>query len=345
MLRFTIHDVAAAAGVSATTVSRHLGGQSVRSAERIQAAIEELDFRPRPAAQSLKSGATGSVAVIVPDITNPYFAAVVKGVELISRQDDYHIFLYNTEEDGDREAAILADLRGRVDGVILTPADESLEAQARLLSTGIPIVLLDREVGAGGEFDSVLIDNDGGAGQAADYLLGLGHIRIGLISGPAATTPGHARYRGFMSRMDAHDVELPASHIQISDFREDGGYQATLRLLSLESPPTAIFVTNNLMCVGVLRALHDMRVSVPDEISVVGFDDLQLAELLSPPLTVIGRPMEEQGTLAIRLLLNRLAGRSVKPRTIVLDTRLIIRESCTAPSTNRPSQSPSKAGV
>lgn len=317
----------------------------MRAADRVKRAIEQLAFRPQPAARSLKSGATGSVAVIVPDITDPYFAAVVKGVELISRQDDYHIFLYNTEEDGNREAAILADLRGRVDGVILTPADESPAAQARLMSTEIPIVLLDREVGPGGAFDSVLIDNEGGAGQAADYLLGLGHTRIGVISGPPETTPGRTRYRGFMSRLEAEGVELPASHVQISDFREDGGYQSTLRLLALASPPSAIFVTNNLMCVGVLRALHDMRVSVPDEVSVVGFDDLQLAELLSPPLTVIGRPMEEQGTLAIRLLLNRLAGRSVKPRTIVLDTRLVIRESCAAPATTRSSQTPQKSGV
>ena len=293
----------------------------------------------------MKSGATGSIAVIVPDITDPYFAAVVKGVDSISRQDSWHIFLYNTEEDGEREAAILAALRGRVDGVILTPADESREAQGRLLSTQIPIVLLDRQVGAGGEFDSVLIDNEGGAAQAAEYLLGLGHRRIGVISGPPATTPGRTRYAGFMSKLEAAGVKLPASHIQISDFREDGGYQSTLRLLALASPPSAIFVSNNLMCVGVLRALHDMRVSVPSEVSVVGFDDLQLAELLSPPLTVIGRPMEEQGTLAIRLLLNRLAGRSVKPRTIVLDTRLVIRESCAVPMAIRASQPTSKGSV
>jgi LacI family transcriptional regulator len=345
MTSSTIHDVAAAAGVSAATVSRYLAGQPVRRGEQIRVAIERLDFRPRPAAQSLKSGTTGSIAVIVPDISDPYFAAVVKGVESISRQDSWHIFLYNTEEDGEREAAILRELRGRVDGVILTPADESLEAQQRLLSTKIPIVLLDREINAGDEFDKVLIDNEGGAAQAAEYLLGLGHRRIGVISGPLATTPGRTRYAGFMSKLESAAVELPASHIQISDFREDGGYQSTLRLLALELPPSAIFVSNNLMCAGVLRALHDMRVSVPSEVSVIGFDDLHLAELLSPPLTVIGRPTEEQGRLAIRLLLNRLAGRSVKPRTIVLDTRLVIRESCAIPTALRTSHTASKVSV
>lgn len=328
----TIHDVANAAGVSVATVSRHLQGTNVRAADQIRLAIEELGFRPQHAARSLKSGVTRSVAVVVPDITDPYFAAVVKGVETISRLDGYNIFLYNTEEDGRREAAILADLHGRVDGVILTPADESPEAEARLMATGMPIVLLDREFGTSGRFDSVVIDNEGGAAQAARYLLELGHTEIALVSGPLATTPGRTRHDGFLAVLSAAGIELPASHVVLSDFREEGGYQAALRMLALQSPPTAIFATNNLMCVGVLHALHDMRVSLPTEISVLGFDDLHLAELLNPPLTVISRPMEEQGTLAMRLLLNLLGGGSTRPRRIELDTRLVIRESCAAPA-------------
>lgn len=338
----TIHDVASAAGVSAATVSRFLQGQHVRTAERIAEAIRELNFKPTPAARSLKSGSTGSIAVIVPDITDPYFAAVVKGVESISRQDDYHISLYNTEEDGDREAAILADLRGRVDGVILTPADESQDAAARVSAMGIPTVLLDREIGDGALLDSVLIDNVEGARQAASYLLSLGHTDIGLISGPLDTTPGRTRHEGFLSVLEKAGVNPAPAHIQVSNFREDGGYQTALRLLALETPPTAMFVANNLMCVGVLRALHDMRVEVPGEVSVVGFDDLHLAELLSPPLTVVARPMEEQGALAIRLLLNRLNGGSAKRRGIVLDTRLIIRESCAPPTRNRLVKNPTQ---
>jgi len=338
----TIHDVASLAGVSPATVSRHLQGQHVRAAERIAEVITKLSFRPTPAARSLKSGSTGSIAVVVPDITDPYFAAAVKGIESISRQENYHIFLYNTEEDGSREAAILADLRGRVDGVILTPADESQAAAARLLSTGIPTVLLDREIGDGSLLDSVLIDNVEGARQAASYLCGLGHVDIGVISGPLDTTPGRTRHEGFMAVLEKEGVELALSHIQISNFREEGGYQSALRLLALESPPTAIFVANNLMCVGVLRALHDMRVEVPGEVSVVGFDDLRLAELLSPPLTVVARATEEQGALAIRLLLNRLNGGSAKCRRIVLDTRLMIRESCAPPTRNRQVKNPEK---
>ena len=328
----TIHDVADAAGVSAATVSRHLQGAKVRAVDRIQEAIDDLDFRPQPAARSLKSGVTHSIAVVVPDITNPYFAAVVKGVESISRQGSYNIFLYNTEDDGEREADILADLRGRVDGVILTPADESPDAEERLAATGIPIVLLDREYGASQRFDSVVVDNAGGAAHAAHHLADLGHTDIGLISGPLETTPGRNRHDGFVDALQEHGIELNPNHVQIADFREEGGYQATLRILAVQRPPTALFVTNNLMCTGALHALHDMRVSVPAELSLIGFDDLELAALLDPPLTVIGRPMEEQGALAMRLLSNRLSGGSERPRRIVLDTQPVIRESCAAPA-------------
>lgn len=328
----TIHDVAFTAGVSPATVSRYLQGQRVRSAPAVREAIADLGFRPSAAARSLKSGLTRSIAVVVPDVTNPYFAAVVKGVESVSRRDAYTIFLYNTEESSEREAAILADLGRRVDGMILAPADESTEAQERLRAADLPIVLLDREVGRDGEFDSVLVDSDAGARQAAEYLLSLGHERIGLISGPLETTPGRARHEGFLAVLQAAEIDLPDALVQVADFREDGGYQATMRLLALESPPTAIFAANNLMSVGALHALHDMRVRIPEEVSILGFDDLQLAELLSPPLTVVDRPMEEQGVLAMRLLLNRLDGRSETPRRIVLDTNLVIRESCAAPT-------------
>ena len=324
----TIHDIARAAGVSVATVSRHLQGANVRAAGPIQKAIDAAQFRPSAAARSLKSGVTQSVAVVVPDIIDPYFAAVVKGVESIARQDGYSIFLHNTEEDGALETAILDDLSGRVDGVILTPADESHAAEERLAATGIPVVLLDRDFSKTDRFDSVGIDNEGGAGQAARYLIDLGHTVVGVISGPLDTTPGRTRHDGFLAVFAAAGIKLDDAHVQISDFREEGGYQTALRMLALKSPPSAIFVTNNLMCCGVLHALHDLRVNVPGEISVLGFDDLHLAQLLNPPLTVIDRPMHEQGALAMRLLANRLSGGSVRPRRVVLDTRLLIRESC-----------------
>ncbi|MEV4619106.1 LacI family DNA-binding transcriptional regulator [Asanoa sp. NPDC049573] len=322
------------AGVSVTTVSRFLAGQPVRAADTIRTAVADLAYRPSPVARSLRSGRTRSIAVVVPDVTNPFFAAVVKGAEAVARQDEYHLFLSNTDENVDREAAVLADLVGRVDGVILAPTVESDEAPLRAHRAGLPIVFLDREIGGSAMFDAVLVDNVGGSRRAAEHLLDLGHRRIAIVNGTMRSTPGRQRRETFIETLTSRGVEPAEILEEVGDFREQGGYQAVLRLLALEHPPTAIFVTNNLMTVGALRALHDIGARVPDQVSIVGFDDLDLAALLMPPLTVVERPMEEQGSLAMRLLLNRLRDRGdATPRRIVLETRLLVRGSTARPAT------------
>ncbi|MGI8421263.1 MAG: LacI family DNA-binding transcriptional regulator [Gaiellaceae bacterium] len=328
----TISQVAAHAGVSTTTVSRFLNGERVRAGDAVRSAIAELRFSPSRAARSLKSGLTHSIGVVVPDITNPFFAAVVKGAESISRQGDYNIFVCNTEESQEREEAVLLDLVGRVDGVILAPATEPSEMAPVLREPATPIVFLDRELDSTDAFDSVLVDNEGGARAAVEHLLALGHERIGLISGPLDTTPGRGRHDGFVAALEQAGIEVDPALAQHGDFRQESGYQGTLRLLALEQPPTAILSANNLMTIGALRALHAMRVSIPRDLSLIGFDDLELAELLSPPLTVVDRPMEEQGALAMRLLLARIESRDpVAPQQIVLETRLRVRASTAAP--------------
>ena len=320
------------AGVSTASVTRFLRGQRVRSASAIAEAVRALDYRPSEVARSLKSGVTRSIGVVVPDVSNPFFAAVVKGAESVSRLDMYNISLCNTDESAEREHEVLAALRGRVDGLILAPVTEQAETVADLRRAEVPIVLLDREFHGNTGFDAVLVDNAGGARQAVEHLVGLGHERIGLISGPIDTTPGRGRYEGFVAALGDAGIELDEAHVQQGDFREEGGYQAALRLLAVQPPLTAIFAANNLMSIGALRALRDMGASVPGDVSFIGFDDHALAELLAPPLTVIDRPTEEQGALAMRLLLNRLGGATGdKPRRIVLDTTLRSRGSCAPP--------------
>jgi DNA-binding LacI/PurR family transcriptional regulator len=325
----TIWDVARRAGVSSTTVSRHLAGQRVREAAAVQASIEALDFRANEVARSLKSGVTRTIGLVVPDVSNPFFAAVAKGVESVSRQLELNVFLSNTDENDERERAVLRGLIGRVDGVILAPAREKSDNTAELRRAGVPIVLLDRRLEDGEDLDCVLVDSAGGAAQAAEHLLGLGHQRFGLISGPLDTTPGRERYEGFTAALEAAGVHLDPALMQMGDFKEDSGYQAALRLLGLPFAVTAIFAANNLMSIGALQALHHLGVRVPEEVSFIGFDDLELAELLSPPLTVISRPTIEQGVLAMRLLRNRIEGKGRgRAQHIVLDTRLTVRGSC-----------------
>lgn len=328
----TIGDVARMAGVSTTTVSRHLAGQKIREVAAVQATIAALDFRASAVARSLKSGVTRSIGLVVPDVSNPFFAAVTKGVESISRQLELNVFLSNTDESVERERSVLRGLIGRVDGVILVPARESSDNTEELRRAGVPIVLLDRRLSGCEDLDCVLVDSKDGATQAADHLVRLGHERIGLISGPLDTTPGRERYEGFIAALDSAGVELDPALIQMGDFKLESGYQATLRLLGLPLAVTAIFSANNLMSMGVLRALHHMGMRVPDELSFVGFDDLELAELLSPPLSVISRPAVEQGVLAMRLLRNRIEGKGpAKAQHIVLDAHLTVRDSCGPP--------------
>lgn len=324
------------AGVSTTTVSRHLAGQRVREAVAVQASIEALDFRASHVARSLKSGVTRTIGLVVPDVSNPFFAAVTKGVESVSRQLELNVFLSNSDESVERERSVLQDLIGRVDGVILVPAREGTDNTVELRRAGVPVVLLDRRVLAAEDLDSVLVDSHRGAFQAAGYLLGLGHRRIGLISGPLDTTPGRQRHDGFVAALEEARVDLDSALIQLGDFKVESGYQATLRLLGLPTPVTAVFSANNLMTIGALRALHDVGVRVPEELSVIGFDDLELGELLSPPLTVVARPAVEQGVLAMRLLRNRIEGKGTSERQhIVLDTTLTVRGSCAPPPPTR----------
>lgn len=328
----TITDVAEEAGVSVSTVSRHLRGDRVRAAERIDRAVARLRYRPSPAAQSLKSGKTGAIALVVPDVANPFFAAVVRGAESITAQGGHTIFLANTDESDDREAEVIDDLLTRVDGMLLAPASENNPNPQRLADAGVPTVLIDREVPSTGCFDAVLIDNQGGARDAVEHLLSFGHERVATIAGPVDSTPGRLRLEGYRATLAAQGIEPPPDFVQSGGFMESGGYQSMMRLLALPDPPTAVFVANNMMTIGALRAVKDIGVRIPDDLSVIGFDDHPFSEILDPPLTVIDRPMEQQGALAMRMLLSRMGNDSRRmARRVVLDTRLIERASCGPP--------------
>ena len=328
----TIKDVAARADVATATVSRYLNGSRVRQAHRIEEAIEALAFRPNQLARSLKLGSTRTIGVMVPDISNPFFADVVKGVESVMRAGEYSLLLCNTDESVERERALVNILmQKQVDAILMAPATEWSDAPLMLRARRVPVVLIDRRIEAE-EFDVVLVDNINGAAQAAEYLVSLGHERMAVIAGPLDTTPGRERYEGFVGGVRATGREFDQRYLQVADFREDGGYQAALRLFAVRPAPTALFVSNNLMSIGALRAIHNLGIRIPQEMSFIGFDDIALAELTHPPLTVISRPSTEQGVLAMRLLKFRMENTAeAAPRKIVLEARLTVRGSCAAP--------------
>jgi len=334
----TIHDVAARAGVSVATVSRWLGGQHVRAAAAVEQAVGELGYRVNHSAQSLKTGRHSAIGVVVPDVTNPFFAAVVKGLEraLVAATSPgtgrMRLLLAHSDESADREAEILADLTDRVDGFILAPATEQDRSPLDLARAGVPVVLLDRDVTGGELCDVVLADNVAGAASAARHLLDLGHTRIAMINGPADTTPGRERRTGFLEVLTAAGLPAAPDLDLAGDFHEESGRTLTRHLLELPEPPTALFTANNQMTVGALRAVQELGVRVPEDLSVVGFDDLVLGQLLEPPLTCVTRDEVAQGEIVMRLLLDRLSGQTTGPaQRVVLGTHLEVRGSTAAP--------------
>ena len=329
MSTVTITDVAKHVGVSVATISRHLSGFTVRNEEKIRQAIIELNYRPSAAARNLKSGRTGIIAIVVPDITNPLFASIVEGAEGAVGEDRM-ILLVNTGDSRQREERALSQLFGRVDGVIMAPLTEDEEGPSFFSQFGLPIVFVDRVTQDGEKFSTALTDNSKGASIATEHLIGLGHKKIAMISGPLSTTPGKKRADGFKTSLKK--AALSAEYFIESDFSEEGGYAAMRALLDRDDPPTAAFTANNLMTIGALHALRDRGVQVPGQISIIGFDDLDFAELINPPLTVIARDARLQGAQAMELMIKQLTtGASTPTEHSMVDVQLIERGSCASP--------------
>ena len=327
-----IQDVADAAGVSTASVSRFLAGQKVRTSEQIRAAIAAFDYTPSTVARSLKTGRHGAIGVIVPDITNPFFAGLVRGIEDQARLNGHDVILGNSDESPAQEQTLVLALLKRVDGLIVAPIIEEDQSILRLSKTAVPVVLVDRAVNST-TYDSVLVDNIGGIQMAIVHLVELGHRDIAFISGPLTSTPGRARHTGYLLATAAHNLDYRPEFVIEGDFREEGGHAAMNQLWSLPERPTAVVVANNLMTIGALKALNELQVAVPSTVSIIGFDDLSFAELLQPPLTVIAREDYDQGSRAAKLLFDRISGvRTRVGEVTTLPVQLIVRSSTAKPT-------------
>ena len=331
MSTVTIADVARHVGVSVATISRYLSGFTVRNEEKIREAIQELNYRPSAAARNLKSGRTGIIAIVVPDVKNPFFAAVVEGAES-AIDEDRMILLVNTGNSRSREEKALGQLFGRVDGVILAPTFEDDLGPSFFSQFGLPIVFVDRVTRDSEKFSAVLTENTKGAKLAIEHLISKGHKKIAMISGPESTTPGKKRAAGYRSAIKKAGIQMRPEYFIESDFTELGGYQSMSALLEMNEPPTAVFSANNLMTIGALRSLSDHGIQIPHDMSIIGFDDLEFAELLNPPLTVISRDARLQGTLAMSLMLQQLnSGNQTPTEHSMVDVQLVERGSCALP--------------
>lgn len=307
----TVHDVARAAGVSISTVSRALSNPervAAETLERVTRVAAELGYRPNQAASGLRMGRTHAVGLLVPDLENPYFATVTKAVQARARAEGYEVFVADSDEDPDVEAELIGALAARTDGLVVA-SPRSGDAELRAALAGVTAVLANRELaGTSGavspEAPCISVDDADGVAQVLGHLYALGHRKVGVAAGPSSSWSGGRRVAGLKAAAEQRDVEL----VELGTFQPyfAGGTQAAD--YALASGVTAVVAFNDLMALGILDRLRHRGVDVPGEMSVVGFDDVQLATLVSPALTTVHAPLARLGRRAVDLLLARLRG-------------------------------------
>ena len=332
-MRVTMREVATKAGVSAMTVSRVIN-ESPRVSDdvrrRVEAAIADLGYVPNRLARGLIRQKTGALGLIVPDVANPFFTLVVRGAEEVAWRAGYHVILCNTQADIDRERGYIEDMLSfQVEGLLLAPVGERSRPNLRVLrKNNVPFVLIDRTIG-GYDGDLVQGDSVGGARQLVEHLIGLGHRRIGMVTETAEVSTARDRLEGYRQALEHAGIAYsPELVLEASATDVGSAHDATLALLDLPEPPTAIFSVNNIAVVGVAEATRERGLRIPEDIAVVCFDDIEHASRFHPFLTVMAQPAETFGTIATQLLLDRLAGRiEQRRRLVVLPADFVVRKS------------------
>jgi LacI family transcriptional regulator len=335
-MRVTMREVAGKAGVSAMTVSRVINesrGVSDDARRRVESAIAELGYVPNRLASGLIRRKTGAIGLIVPDVANPFFTLVVRGAEEVAWRAGYHVILCNTQADLERERGYLEDMLAfQVEGLLLAPVGERSKPNLRILrKNGVPFVLIDRSLN-GYQGDLVQGDSIAGARLLVEHLIGLGHRRIAMVSESGEVSTARDREQGYRQAHEHAGIALrPEFLVGSSAIDPRAAHDATLALLDLREPPTAIFSVNNIAVVGVVEAIRERGLDVPKDIALVCFDDIEHASRFHPFLTVMSQPAETFGTIATQLLLDRLAGRvAERGRLVVLSADFIVRQSCGA---------------
>ncbi|MBE2223073.1 MAG: LacI family DNA-binding transcriptional regulator [Anaerolineae bacterium] len=336
MSRTTIADVAKVAGVSKATVSRVLSGNyeymRPNTRTKVENAIEKLGYRPSSVARSLTSNRTNTAAILVSDVGNPFYADVIHGVEDVAFKGHYDVFLCNTNYDLDRGLAFIRSLVDkRVDGVMIMSSSMSDLWLAELSKNNVPAVVLDWEVkAAGANVSTIGFDYSAGIQTAVDHLIALGHQHLVHVSGPLQLQTARDRRNAFWSALAKHGIPIESAPVIEGDLQIAGGRQAIEKIMGLSPRPTAVFTANDMTAIGLIAAARAKGIEVPRDLSVIGLDDIWLAEQLDPPLTTVGIPGYELGQLTMQMLFDLLDASGERPATPVrrqIETSLVVRQS------------------
>ena len=324
-----------AAEVSRATAARALNNYGYVGGEtalRVQKAAEKLGYRNNRVAQALRRGQLPVVGFMLGDIQNPFFARIAHDIEVELRKNNYNLLIASSDEIIAQEKALFDSFLGlNVKGFIVAPTsiddNEHLEESIR---QGAPVVLIDRAV-QNLQCDSVVVDNEGGAHQAVDYLIKHGHTRIGLLQDDTKIFTSQERFIGYRNALEANGIALDDLLISVSHSTVKQAIEATIRLFNQPKPPTALLTVDSLMTQGALLALRSMGLTIPQDVSLIGFDDFDLATFTDPQITVVAQPIADIGPLAVKMLIDRLSERKLEPRNVSFPTRLIVRGSVSHP--------------
>ncbi|HUG86511.1 MAG TPA: LacI family DNA-binding transcriptional regulator [Euzebya sp.] len=330
----TIYDVAELAAVSPATVSRVInqrGNVDPHMAERVLVAVKALDYRPNSVARNLRRQTAAVWTLIISDIENPHFTALVRAIEDVAQPAGHSVFLCNSDEDVAKERHYIeVALSERAAGVIISPASDRHSTVAPLLERGVPVVTIDRML-RDSPVCAVVTENASGAQQATAHLLASGYSRVACITGPMRTSTAAQRLAGYRHALKAAGRSYDPPLERVADYKEHGGYEATRSLLEADDPPDALFVANGLMTMGALRYLAEAGVRIPADMGIVGFDDQLWAPLLRPALSAVAQPTYELGRAAAQMLLQQAQGGAPAAGVFTAPARLIVRESSVRP--------------
>ena len=327
----TIFDIAKESGVSYSTVSRTLSGfEFVKAStrEKVLAAAKKLGYVPNQQARSLAGGPSHLVGVLVPTLTNDYIIQILQGIDDELTHSNYNLILYTTNRHQGSEGTYVATImNGAADGLLMVAPFMTDTYLQSISDNDFPFVLIDQDDQTS---DTMVINatNRDGAYAATKYLIELGHQRIAYLAGLPQLNSAIERLAGYKAALEDYGIPFYEKYVTQGDFESHVGYRATLDLLSLKEPPTAIFGANDLSALGAMEAIRERGLEIPNDISVIGFDDIPQAAVAYPKLTTVRQPLNQMGREAVRLLLKRMATPDLETRRIRLDTKLIVRDSC-----------------
>ncbi len=329
-MRVTIKDIAKEAGVSVTTVSRVLNNKpdvSDETKKNIKQIIDKLNYNPNSMARGLVLQKTFTIGLIIPDISNPFFPEIARGVEDAARKLGYSVLFYNTDNHHEEEKKAIDVLRGKqVDGLIVSLSIDNRNKLQELSNNEVHVVQIDRKV-SGTNYSSIIIDNTLSAYKATSNLIELGHRRIAHLAGDLKTQTAQERLAGYKKALMDRNIEIDEDLILYGNYTKDPAHDEIRLLLKREKRPTAIFAANDLMAVSIYKAIYECGLEIPADISVIGHDNIELSSLVTPTLTTMAQPKYKMGQLAAIFLIKDIEGKEYNHKDIVLDTELIERES------------------